>query len=162
MSKWLQMIAYILMIVLVMVGWSCSEKKPVSDGFKIEKPARKKRTGPKASTHVDLVNKGVGAIQSVDLPDEVDPELVKVGQAIFDEKCTLCHRVGEVHVGPDLQGLLDRRAPEWAMNMMLDPDLMIKSDSLAKALFLEFKGYPMTNQKLTREDARAVLEFLRD
>ena len=47
------------------------------------------------------------------------------------------------------------------MNMILNPDVMIKENELARNLYLEFNGSPMSNQGLTEEEARAVLEFLR-
>jgi hypothetical protein len=47
------------------------------------------------------------------------------------------------------------------MNMILNPDQMVKEDPLAKDLLLEFNGSPMANQGLTEEQARAVLEYFR-
>jgi hypothetical protein len=47
------------------------------------------------------------------------------------------------------------------MNMILDPEKMVKEDQLAKDLFMEFNGAPMSNQSLSQDDARAILEYLR-
>ena len=47
------------------------------------------------------------------------------------------------------------------MNMILNPEQMVKEDPLAKELLIEFNGSPMANQGLTEEDARAVLEYFR-
>jgi cytochrome c len=38
---------------------------------------------------------------------------------------------------------------------------MLKDDPLAKDLFMEFNGSPMSNMNLTEEQARAVLEYFR-
>jgi multidrug efflux system outer membrane protein len=45
------------------------------------------------------------------------------------------------------------------MNMILNPDVMLKEDPLAKDLFVGFNGAPMTNKNLTEEEARAILGF---
>jgi cytochrome c len=47
------------------------------------------------------------------------------------------------------------------MNMILNPDQMVKEDPLAKDLLIEFNGSPMANQGLNEEQARAVLEYFR-
>ena len=47
------------------------------------------------------------------------------------------------------------------MNMILNPEIMLKEDQLAKDLFMEFNGAPMANQGLTQQEARAILEYFR-
>jgi hypothetical protein len=47
------------------------------------------------------------------------------------------------------------------MNMILNPDGMVKEDPVAKQLLMEYNGTPMANQNLTKEEARAVLEYFR-
>ena len=56
---------------------------------------------------------------------------------------------------------MTRRTPEWIMNMILNPEQMVKENPLAKNLLIEFNGAPMANQNLTKEEARAVLEYFR-
>ncbi|MEM7380656.1 MAG: cytochrome c, partial [Bacteroidota bacterium] len=51
--------------------------------------------------------------------------------------------------------------PEWVMNMILNPDGMLKEDPIAKALLKEYDNSIMLNQNLSEEDARAVAEYLR-
>ena len=48
------------------------------------------------------------------------------------------------------------------MNMILNPDEMLKSDPIAKALYAEYNNMIMLNQNLSQEDARAVAEYLRN
>ena len=60
-----------------------------------------------------------------------------------------------------MQGILDRRSPEWVMNMILDPKLMTEEDRCAKDLLVEFNGAAMANQNLTVEQSRALLEYFR-
>ena len=146
-----------------MVITGCSTRKDSTDSFDISSSAHpdqpvKKRN---ASTRVDLENKGVGVITSITLSEEPDQALVDTGRQIFELKCTACHKPAEKFIGPAPKDILKRRTPEWVMNMILDPERMVKEDSLAKDLFMEYNGVPMANQGLTREEARAVLEYFR-
>lgn len=93
--------------------------------------------------------------------NEVDEVMVKKGETLFMEKCTQCHKIDSKFVGPALKGVTNRRKPEWIMNMMLDPLRMIKEDPIAHDLLKEFKGAPMTDQHLSHDDARKILEYLR-
>lgn len=97
--------------------------------------------------------------QALDL-GPIDAELAALGEADFTTRCTTCHRMGERYVGPDLADVVDRRSPEWIMNMILAPDKMIVADADAQALLAEY-SVPMTNQNLTHDEARAILEYLR-
>ena len=60
-----------------------------------------------------------------------------------------------------MQGILERRSPEWVMNMILDPQLMVEEDRCAKDLLVEFNGAAMSNQNLTVEQTRSLLEYFR-
>jgi cytochrome c len=76
-------------------------------------------------------------------------------------KCMACHNPTKKFIGPTPLGVLDRRAPEWVMNMILDPEGMVKNDPVAKQLLIEYNGVPMANQSLTEEEARSILEYFR-
>ncbi len=106
-------------------------------------------------------NKGIGPITSLTIPDDLDPELVAKGQKIFETMCSACHKVDKKFIGPSPKGILDRRTPEWTMNMILNPVEMLEKDPIAKQLLIEANGAPMANQNLSEEDARAVLEYFR-
>ena len=90
----------------------------------------------------------------------IDAELVAVGEEIFDTKCSACHKWEERYVGPPMAGITERRKPEWIMNMILNPDEMIKQDEQAKALFAEYLT-PMTFQNVSHDDAVAILTYFR-
>ena len=75
--------------------------------------------------------------------------------------CTACHRPDTKYIGPAPKGILERRSPEWIMNMILDPERMVKEDPIAKQLLIDYNGSPMANQDLTEEQARGVLEYFR-
>jgi cytochrome c len=57
-------------------------------------------------------------------------------------------------------GVTDRRTPEWIMNMILNPEVMVAENPIAKKLLAEYLS-PMANQSLTESEARAILEYFR-
>ncbi|WP_298898741.1 cytochrome c [uncultured Psychroserpens sp.] len=150
--------------LLLSCGGKEEEKKEQVTVVKKEKTVKKdtpKSTSVKASEKVDLTNKGVGPITSLTLNDEIDQALANEGAEVFKKMCTACHRPNKKFIGPAPSGILERRTPEWVMNMILDPEGMVKNDPLARELLIEFNGSPMANQNLTEEEARAVLEYFR-
>jgi mono/diheme cytochrome c family protein len=105
--------------------------------------------------------KGVGPVKTLEVGAEVDEALATQGKSIFEGKCSACHQLSEEKiVGPGLAGVTERRKPEWIMNMIVNPEEMTKKDPEAKKLLAEHLTQ-MTNQNVTEQDARAILEFLR-
>lgn len=104
--------------------------------------------------------KGVGPIKEVALGASIDQEMAGKGKQIFEEMCSACHKVEERFVGPALKEVTTRRSPEWIMNMILNPEVMVKEDPIAKELLKEYLA-PMANQNLTEEQARQILEYFR-
>lgn len=100
---------------------------------------------------------GIGPISHVDLAT-LDSAMARTGMGVFEAKCTPCHKMAERYVGPALEGVTKRRKPEWIMNMILNPDQMVKEDTTARHLLAEFLA-PMTNQNLTQDEAKAVLAY---
>ncbi len=103
--------------------------------------------------------KRVGPVRSVEL-GPLDEELAESGEEIFTSKCSACHKLGERYVGPPLGDVTTRRAPEFVMNMILNPEGMLREHPEVKQLLAQYYT-PMPNQQLTQDDARAVLEYLR-
>lgn len=106
-------------------------------------------------------NNGVGPIKTLDLPASIDQALASSGQEIYEAKCTACHKIEKNFIGPSPKGILSRRTAAWTMNMILNPDVMVKDDPIAKKLLMDFNGAPMANQNLTEDEARKVLEYFR-
>lgn len=106
-----------------------------------------------------LMSKGIGPITSVDM-GALDEDLAAQGEELFKSKCSACHKVEKRFVGPAMQGVLERRSPEWVMNMILNPEEMVEEDPIAMELFAEYLS-PMANQSLTEDEARAILEYFR-
>ena len=118
---------------------------------------------PAGGANVDLSNKGVGPVKTVNPPLAATPDqaLAEKGKELFKINCTACHKPTKKFIGPAPKGILERRAPEWVMNMILNPEEMIANDPIAKQLLVEANGAPMANQHLTEEQARAILEYFR-
>lgn len=160
--------AFAVLFSLMLMACGGKEEKK-KEGFSVdrqktttEKPAEVPAdTGTPASQRVALDNKGVGPIKSLELPAEIDQALADKGKEVYSQMCMACHRPDKKFIGPAPKGILERRSPEWVMNMILNPEVMIKEDPLAKDLLQEFNGAPMANQGLTEEQARAVLEYFR-
>jgi mono/diheme cytochrome c family protein len=158
MKKTLKFLTMIAFATLVSCGDSDKKKKDSPYGKKEPAKTEKKVA---ASQRVELSNKGVGPITTVTLATEIDEEMAKHGKDVYSKMCTACHKADKKFIGPAPTGILERRSPEWVMNMILNPEEMIKQDPLAKDLLLEFNGAPMANQGLSEEDARAILEYFR-
>jgi mono/diheme cytochrome c family protein len=146
------------LVLLSFITFQCKQKE-VKGKFSFAKKEPSEMV--QASKSINLENKGVGPIDSVVISEEIDAEMAGRGRALYDQKCKACHKVGSTFIGPPPNGILERRTPEWVMNMILNPEGMLQKDSLAKALFIEFNGQLMTNQHLTAEEARAILEYFR-
>ncbi len=131
-------------------------KEDVANSVKKEVKAEVKAEAVKVDPMTD---KGVGPIKTLTLGD-IDENLVAKGQEVYKVKCTACHKISKRFVGPGLKGVTERRTPEWIMNMILNPELMVVENEAAKQLLIEYIA-PMANQSLTEEEARAILEYLR-
>ncbi len=157
-----------LIILLSLSLFSCggsSTQDAASSGTETKTTTEKSETATEnevpASQRITLDDKGVGPIKSVTLAPEIDMKLAEKGKANYDAMCLGCHRPDKKFIGPAPKGVLDRRSPEWIMNMILNPEVMIVENEEAKDLLMEFNGAPMANQGLTEEQARAILEYFR-
>ncbi|GGG37648.1 hypothetical protein GCM10011414_03760 [Croceivirga lutea] len=142
---------------------SCGDKKEKKeDGFEVSRTKTEEKAADKSEgVPVDLSNKGVGPIKNVEFADEIDQEMAASGEAQFNAICVACHQIEQRMIGPAMKGVYKRRSPEWVMNMILNPDGMLKEDPIAKALLKEYNNAIMLNQNLTEEQAREIAEYLR-
>ena len=144
---------------IVSCGGKKEEKK---DGFEVSRTKTEdKKTTASEGVPVDLNNKGIGPIKELTFADEIDTEMAARGEAQFNEICVACHMAEQRMIGPAMKGVYERRSPEWVMNMMLNPDGMLKEDPIAKALLKEYNNAIMLNQNLTEDEARDLAEYLR-
>lgn len=157
-----------LAAIAILTLISCGGKEEKKEGIQIgQKPATEApneetaAASTKASETIDLTNKGIGPIKSVELGATIDQAMAAKGMEVYKTKCMACHKPDKKFIGPAPTGVFERRTPEWIMNMILNPEEMTQKDPLAKALLIEFNGSPMANQGLTEEEARQVVEYFR-
>ncbi len=106
--------------------------------------------------------RGEGKFDNVDVGDNLDVAMAKEGKTIADLKCASCHKyTDERLVGPGWAGVTEKHRPEWIMNFITNPDPMIDKDPELQAQ-LEICLVRMPNQNLADEEARKILEFMRE
>jgi len=156
-----------LVVIFLFAGLltGCADKKDKSSDTSKKETTEQKDKEVKYDkvdgVAVDMDNKGVGPVTSVSLDDEIDEALAQTGKEIYDRNCLACHKPDKKFVGPAPKGVLDRRAPEWVMNMIINPEKMVKEDPVAKQLLMEYNGSPMANQGISEDEARAIVEYFR-
>lgn len=151
MEKLIQL-SLIVLLSFILISCGSEKKEP-------QQPQSSAEVGADL-TEFELEN-GIGPIKEKIELGPIDQKLVKRGEEIWNQKCIACHKLDERYVGPAQRDVLQRRTPEFIMNMMLNPEEMQKRHPVVKQLLAEYMT-PMTNQNLTVEDARAVLEFFRE
>jgi cytochrome c551/c552 len=115
-----------------------------------------------ASASAEEDAKGIGKFTHVDLPATIDKSMVAEGQKTYDLKCASCHHLDDTKlVGPGWKGVTKRRQPEWIMNFVTNTDENLDRNATAQTL-LEECMVRMPNQNLSDDDARHVLEFMRN
>lgn len=149
----------LLVLSLLILLFSCANKQGNKEGFQYQRTQKETTTPTQTKikkTPVDLSNKGVGPISQVSFDPIINSSLVEKGRIIFQQKCTTCHFPDKKFIGPAMKGIYTKRSPEWVMNMIINPERMIKEDPIAEALFEEYNRTPMLNQNISEEDARAI------
>jgi len=159
----------ILSVIAILILVSCGGKdeKKEKETIKIGGSNPEKEivvtpnSDPPKAPMADMANKGIGPVKSLVLGENIDQGMVQKGEALFKSKCMACHKPNQKFIGPAPVGIFERRAPEWIMNMILNPEEMIQKDPIAKQLLIEHNGSPMANQGLTEEEAREILAYYR-
>ena len=156
-----------LLVSFLLIGCGGKEEKK-KDGFSVDrqKTTKAAESAPvvdevPASKRITLGDKGVGQIKDITLDPVINQEMAAAGAELFKTNCTACHKIDKRFIGPSPAGIMERRSPEWIMNMILDPKLMTEEDQCAKDLLVEFNGAAMSNQNLTVEQVRSILEYYR-
>ena len=136
---------------------SCGKEK-TKDGEDFSKPEPNEVASDPESYDP---KRGEGKFTTVDIAPTLDKAMAAKGQEVAEVKCTSCHKLtDEKLVGPGWKGVTERRAPEWILNFITNPDPMIDKDPELQAQ-LELCMIRMPNQGLTDDDARQVYEYMR-
>lgn len=90
-----------------------------------------------------------------------DEASIEAGEKIFTAKgCPACHKFDEKLVGPALKGVTERRSIKWIERMITDPDVMIKTDPVAKDLYRTLMT-PMSKQGVSAEEMPKLLAYIK-
>ena len=104
---------------------------------------------------------GIGPVTEVyEPPESVDEARAEEGADLFGVRCQACHRMDEDFMGPALGDVLERRTPTFVLNMILNPEEMARRHPEGQAMREDFPS-GMPNQGIDEEEARALLEYLR-
>jgi cytochrome c551/c552 len=103
---------------------------------------------------------GIGPVKEAITLSAIDKVMAGTGKDVFEAKCTACHKMDTLYVGPALGEVTARRTGAFVMNMILNPQEMVERHPVAKQMLAERMSF-MANQNLTVDEARAVLEYLR-
>jgi cytochrome c2 len=94
---------------------------------------------------------------------KVDAELAKRGNTVWGNNgCWMCHRIGPEgsKSGPNLEGLFQRRTPDWVTRYLKNTTTMEYQDSTARVLAAEYAGKRMPQFKLSHWDIQAVMHYI--
>ncbi len=149
----------IFSIGIALLFYNCAPDKPKN---KEEYPEFSEAQTPAPTANMVDPSKGIGVIKEVTLNTPIEQERVKRGSAIYEMKCSACHKLSDQRlVGPGWKDVTKRRKPEWIMNMVTNVEVMLDQDPEAQKL-LELCLTRMPNQNVSVGDARDVLEFMRN
>jgi len=83
------------------------------------------------------------------------------GQALFLKACSACHSIGMgKRIGPDLEGVAQRRAHGWLTEYMITPGRVRgRRDPIAVELGKAFPGVRMPNLGLAKTDAADLIAY---
>jgi hypothetical protein len=126
---------------------SCGDNKPADQS-----------TGTAGDNEVHGAEIKPGDVQ---LTTPLNADWVAAGKGMYDMKCQSCHKLTDERlVGPGWKGVTQRREPHWIMNMITNVDIMLEKDPEAQKL-LEQCLVRMPNQNVSKDDARKILEYMR-
>lgn len=154
---------FLALLLLFLVACNWDHKNPAKDS-EVENANKAQVDSSKIMYNkTPLQDKtGVGPIKDkVELGMTIDSTISRNGENLFNNKCATCHEIHETNRGPALGGVLEKRSPQWVMNMILNPIGMVKNDPQARALKAEYVTQ-MVDLNLTKEEARDIVEYLRN
>ncbi|MBU2508098.1 MAG: cytochrome c [Bacteroidetes bacterium] len=148
----------IVFLLTALIIGACGGEEPKS---KEESNASfKEKAAARFGLTVFELDNGVGPIKENIELKPVNKELAAMGEKLFIEKCSQCHKLDERYTGPAIRNASKDRSPEYILNMILNPEEMTKKHPEAKKMLAMYANQ-MTFQNVTQDDAFKLLEYLR-
>jgi cytochrome c551/c552 len=146
-----------LLTTLLAAGCGGKQSEPAATNTASAPPSS--ATGTTGTTTVPAVSPYDSGPRAAESP--VNKAQAELGEKLFQTKgCSACHAFGKKVTGPDLAGVTQRRTAIWIEHQILHPEVMTKEDPIARELFAKH-SLQMPNQKLTEDEARAVIEYFK-
>ncbi len=148
---------YLVLFMFTLFAVGCGENK--SEESTANTSANEKLAEKFGITVFELEN-GIGPIKEKLELGPLNMQMAAKGQKIFEEKCASCHKLDDRFTGPAQRDVIERRTPEYIMNMILNPEEMIKKHPEVKKMLAIYMT-SMTYQNVSQEQAREILEYFR-
>ncbi len=86
------------------------------------------------------------------------------GESLFKQKCSACHAVDRVVIGPALKGVEARRKEEWLIKWIKNSQSLVKAgDADAVKLFKEYNSTVMTAfPELSDDNIKSILAYVKE
>ena len=136
--------------------WACGggENKEAQADSKQEKIAKA------FGISVFELENGIGPVKAKFTLGALDAAKAAEGKKLFEAKCAQCHKFDERYTGPAIRNITKRRTPEYIINMIMNPEGMVKKHPEAKKLFA-LHATQMTFQNVTQDEAMEILDYFR-
>lgn len=90
-----------------------------------------------------------------------DPEVIQLGENLFNRQCVSCHEFDQRAIGPALGGLTQTVDAQWIKSFIKDPNAVIASgDERAKQLLEEYKVVMPSFAHFTESELDAIVSFM--
>jgi Cytochrome c553 len=87
---------------------------------------------------------------------------VEEGKSIFTSRCSSCHNINKLVVGPALAGVDQRRSIDWIIKFVQSSQTLIKSgDKDAAAIFAKFNITMPDHPDLTASNIKSVVDYIK-
>lgn len=94
--------------------------------------------------------------------EDVNTLLAGKGKLLFEEHSIVCLAMDSKAIVSPLGDIVSRRSGAWLTNMIADPDAMLEDDPIAAQLLKDYSGVRMTQTVKSRDEALAIVEFLKE
>lgn len=146
---------YLLFIIMALFLFACGSS---------DSGSKSDQQSPQTNSNGELtdfqIQNGIGPVTQKVFLGKVNKSLAARGEKSFDTKCASCHKMDQRYIGPALRYVTVRRTNEYVLNMILNPDEMVKRHPVARQMLAEYIS-PMTFQNVQMQEAKDLLEFLR-